>query len=469
MKHLPHLALFFSGLLTGFGSSAQPGSVDPTFDPGSGPDGRVFVTSMQGDGKVLIAGDLGQVAGIPRNKIARLNADGTLDTTFDPGTGPGAFNVTCITEQPDGRILVGGGFPSFNGTSSSMIVRLNPDGSVDPGFDTGLGADWIVFAIALQPDGKILVGGNFDTFDGLPRSGVTRLNDDGSQDLTFSPGSGLGTNGPAKTINAFALQPDGRIVIAGQFSSYDGTARNCIARLNADGSLDPTFDPGSGAANGDIRDMVRQSDGKLVIAGGFTHYNGVSRPRFTRVNGDGSLDVDFSTGDGPDSFVLALALQPDGRILLGGFFDSYDQVVVRDVARVHPDGTLDGAYGSIPGAFGLDNGIYDIVLQVDGKLIIGGLFSEFDGTPRNNVARLEGGGSTSVDGVASVQEPLRAWPNPTSDALMVAGAISGTILDLQGRAMGAFTKSTTIDVSSLASGSYVLRTDQGRAFPFVKE
>lgn len=470
MNHPLRIVPSALALLIGAISIGQPGTVDPSFDPGVGPNNRVFVTTMQADGKVLIAGDFTQVMGTPRNKIARLNTDGTLDATFDPGSGPGAFNVACITVQPDGKILVGGGFFSFSGASASMIVRLNADGSVDPGFNTGTGADWIVFSIAVQPDGKILLGGNFDTFNGLPRSGITRLNADGSQDLAFNPGSGLSTTGPAKTINAFALQPDGRIVIAGQFSSYNGTARNCIARINADGSIDPTFNPGTGATNGDIDDMVRQADGKLVIGGTFTHYNGNFRPRFTRVNNDGSLDMGFNAGTGPDSFVLALALQPDGRILLGGFFDSYNDFIVRDAARVNPDGTLDETYGTVAGAFGLDNGIYDIALQADGKLITGGLFSQFDGTPRNNVVRLNGGGSMDVpEGAHAMGGRLQAWPNPAIGTLRISRATTGMIVDAHGRMVREFTRSAALDVTTLVPGWYILRTEEGTAVPFVRE
>mgnify|MGYP000879399266 CR=1 FL=1 len=467
MKLLP-AALLSAALLFHLSVNAQPGTVDPTFDPGAGPNNRVLVTAVQADGKVLIAGDFTQVAGTPRNRIARLNADGSLDATFDPGSGP-QFAVFAIAVQADGRILVGGHFNTFNGTSSGMIARLNADGSLDSGFTPGSGADWLVLSIAVQPDGRILVGGNFDSFNGLPRSGITRLNADGSQDLSFNPGTGLATTGAAKTVNAFALQPDGRIVIAGQFSSYNGTARSCIARLNADGSLDASFNPGTGATNGDIDDMVRQPDGKLVIAGNFTNYNGTSTPRFARVNPDGSLDTGFSTGTGPDSFVLALALQADGRILLGGFFDSYNDVVVRDVARVNPDGTLDETYGSIPGAFGLDNGIYDIALQADGKLIIGGLYSQFDETLRNNIARLESGGFLDVSEGPNPARQLLAWPNPTTSLLMLPVAASGTIVDARGREVQAFTRSTALDVAVLAPGSYILRTDDGQSVPFLRE
>ena len=146
-------------------------------------------------------------------------------------------------------------------------MRPNPDGTLDTSFNPGIGANGNTFAIAIQPDGKIIVGGEFTYFNGVPKSGIVRLNPDGSADTGFNPG--LGASG---AIAGVALQPNGKIIIAGDFSAYNGTARSRIARINADGSLDTSFHPGTGTDNL-ISTLALQPDGKIVIGGWFSIYN----------------------------------------------------------------------------------------------------------------------------------------------------------------------------------------------------
>ena len=446
---------------------AQPGSVDPTFDPGEGPNARVFVTTVQPDGKVLIAGDFTEVSGQSHNVIARLNADGTLDVSFNANADPDVFAVFCITVQPDGKILVGGQFEAFNGAEHSMITRLNANGTVDISFDPGAGADWIVSTIAVQPDGKILVGGNFTSFDGTARTGITRLNPNGAQDLSFDPGTGLGSIGIATDISAFALEPDGRITIAGSFNSYNGTDRNCIARLNSNGDLDTSFDPGSGAEFGTIGCMVRQADGNLVIGGSFTHFNGTTQPFLARLTNYGAIDPTFNVGASTSGSILAMALQPDGRVLLGGSFFDYNELQAQDVARVNSDGSLDPTWSTGTGGFGLDNAVYDMALQPDGSLIIGGEFIGFNGTTRNYVARLIGGIGTPVPEIQG-EAPLHVWSDAENQLLRVSEAVSGQVFDMEGRVVVTFKRTNAIAVDHLCAGAFLLRTETGTVHRFVR-
>ena len=191
-------------------------------------------------------------------------ADGSLDTSFDPGSGANSW-VYELAIQPDGKILIGGNFTTYNGTGRNSIARLNADGSLDTTFDPGTGADNYVLGLAIQSDGKILIGGAFTTYNGTGRNSIARLNADGSLDTSFDPGAGANGFG-----YALAIQADGKILIGGDFTSYDGTGRNRIARLNADGSLDTSFDPGTGADNYPVA-LAIQPDGKILIGGGFTH------------------------------------------------------------------------------------------------------------------------------------------------------------------------------------------------------
>ena len=157
----------------------------------------------------------------------RLNADGSLDTSFNPGSGANSV-VTSIALQPDNKIIIGGEFTSYNGTARNYIARLNADGSLDTSFNPGSGANSTVYSVALQPDNKIIIGGEFTSYNGTARNRLARLNADGSLDTSFNPGSGA-----SNTVYSIALQPDNKIIIGGYFTSYNGTDRNRLARLNA--------------------------------------------------------------------------------------------------------------------------------------------------------------------------------------------------------------------------------------------
>jgi uncharacterized delta-60 repeat protein len=369
---------------------AQPGAIDPTFNPtdigfgsGDGANSDILSTAVQADGKIIIVGAFTSFNDTGRNRIARLNADGSLDTGFNPGTGA-VNSIRSIAVQSDGKILIGGFFTSYNGTGRNRIARLNTDGSLDTGFNPGTGADNGVSTIAVQADGKILIGGSFTSYNGTGRNRIARLNADGSLDTSFNPGTGANLN-----IISTALQSDGKILIGGEFTSYNGTGRNYIARLNADGSLDTGFNPGTGATNSIFSTSV-QSDGKILIGGTFTSYNGTGRNRIARLNADGSLDTGFNPGSGAESFILSISLQPDGKILIGGGFTSYNATARNRIARLNADGSLDTGFN--PGS-GANNSLQSITVQVDGKILIGGFLTSYNGTGLNRIARVNADGS----------------------------------------------------------------------------
>ena len=218
---------------------------------------------------------------IYRHFLGRFNADGSLDGSFGLVIGDrdsGSANALAV--QPDGKVLVGGTFFSINGTNRHGIARLNANGSLDNSFNPGTGANGNVSSLALQPDGKILVGGSFASINGANRNGIARLNADGSVDGSFN--SGTGVNG---TVHSVALQRDGKVLIGGLFTSVNGTNRNQLARLNASGSLDGNFNPGTGPDRV-VRSIALQPDGNVLIGGDFTSVNGVVRLQVARLYGD---------------------------------------------------------------------------------------------------------------------------------------------------------------------------------------
>ncbi len=151
----------------------------------------------------------------------------------------------------------------------------------------GTGANGTIYAVAVQTDGKIIVGGAFNAYDGISRNGINRINADGLLDNSF-------IQGPAanNTVRAIAVQKDGKIIIGGSFTSYDVVERNHLARLNIDGTLDETFKPKMGA-NDIVYSVAVQANDKIMITGSFTSYDGISRKGIALLNTNGSLDLTF--------------------------------------------------------------------------------------------------------------------------------------------------------------------------------
>ena len=354
-----------------------------TFNIGTGFNSEVWTILQQTDGKILVGGSFTSYNGVTQNRITRLNADGTRDTSFVIGTG---FNgrVNTIALQPDGKILVGADFfTSYNGVSQNYAARLNADGSLDADF-FGTGFNNRVNAIVIQPDGKILVGGGFSTYKGETQNRITRLNADGTRDTGFATtGTGFGN-----TIQAILLQPDGKILVGGSFSTYDIVTQQRITRLNADGSRDTGFNSGTGF-NEQINAMALQSDGKIIVGGVFTSYNGTTQNRITRLNADGTRDTGFSIGTGFGNNVWAIALRPDGKILAGGQFTSYNGTSQTRITRLNADGTRDTEFSI---GFGFNGNVYAIALQLDGKTIVGGNFTGYHTSTRNRITKLTSSG-----------------------------------------------------------------------------
>lgn len=447
-----------------------PGSFDATF-ASSGRNSNIALGSnddiatamaLQSDGKIVMVGRCGNTTGDDFCAI-RLLPTGAPDVSFKgpnaAGTGPNNANTSgrflfritasgnnqasAVAIQPDGKILVGGSCGLIS--QSVCIARLNADGSFDPTFDgpdsagtgVGTGDGRFLFhpfspavgsfplshlnAIALQPDGKVIIAGDCNDFSVAGTNGarfcVARLNSVGSFDATFVGPSGVAggrfafavnaatTNG--ESVRSIALQSDGRIVLAG--SSGGAYA---VARLQSNGQFDPTFASGNGrfAQTGNFgiglaSKVFVQPDGRLLLVG-YSNINGdvINRNLITRLNADGSPDQTINVlGLPPGSLqtppgngyatARAAALQPDGKIIIG--VDRFEQNLpglYSGLERLHPTGdadtTFDGPPGSTPGdgwfksALGPDvvagageyyvEGVVDIALQPDGKIVTAG-------------------------------------------------------------------------------------------------
>lgn len=371
------------------------------------------------------------VNGIDRRRIARLNSAGGLDQSFDAGTGVDVA-VSRVVLQPDGKVLVGDVFTFINGTNRYASTRLNADGSLDGTFisNTNFHSDLpavipdgcydpgcvcsqniVPSALVVQVDGKVLIGGySATTMECFPEGGdyfvrhfLVRVNADGSFDPSFE--AAIGNRSPFETVNALAVQPDGKVIVAGIFSSIKGTNQTGIARLNANGSLDSSFNPGT--VNG-ISSVALQPDGKVLIGGSFTSVNGTNRQGTARLNANGSLDSSFNPGTGVNGTVYSVVLQKNGKVLIGGLFTNVNGTNRNNIARLNADGGLDNTFNPGTGANGV---VRSIALQPDGNAVIGGEFITVNGVIRPYVARLYGDASRPwLSIIRSNNFAVLSWP-----------------------------------------------------------
>jgi uncharacterized delta-60 repeat protein len=387
--------ILVGGFFTGIGG--QPRNYIARLDPATGladsfdpnPNGSVVCSiALQPDGKVLVGGAFTTVApnggaNVTRHRVARFEIDGRVDQTLDLNFLEGLYYVSAIAVQPDGKILIGGGFISVLGVTRHHLARINTDGTLDLTFDPN--PDDGVNAIAVQPDGKVLVGGIFTSIGGQTRHHMARLDPVTGQADSFDPkvsptfpfGEGVGI---------IALQPDGKILVAGSFSSVGGQTRHNIARLDPSTGQADSFDPNADG-NG-VFTIALQADGKILAGGNFNNIGGQVRNHIARLDPATGLADTFDPN--ANARVDSIAVQPDGKILVGGGFDDFNGAITiggqtrNRIARLDPATGFADSFN--PNAEGP---VYAIAVQADGKIVTGGAFRNIGGQPRNHLARLD--------------------------------------------------------------------------------
>ena len=471
---------------------AADGSRDGTFasadafkSAANAPDttpGIVFTFAVQTDGRIVVGGSFIRHGSTTVNRIARLNTDGTLDTAgFTVGTGFNAGSVTAIALQANGAIVAGGSFASYNGKNASRIarlssagvldeaftvsggngfptnggnvaslaiqtintvetilvgggfsihngmargglIRLTNSGAVSPNFSAAVRSGGTVFALLPLANDKWLVAGSFTYVNNQPATNIARLTATGDFDAGFAPGL-AGFNGLVSTV---VPQPDGRFIVGGNFTQYNGVTANRIARLNADGTLDTTFAPGA-AFNGAVNAIVQLADGSLVVGGAFTTYAGEGRNRIVRLDANGAIDFSFSIGDGFNGPVTALALTPDDHVLVGGNgFTEFDGSPRKNIARLTWDGEVDATF--IPPADFNATTINTIAGLPDGSVLASGSFavtSEYSSDTQqtshrtNSVVKLSPTGALDTAFAPAVGRSFSTLPNSTRASFAV--------------------------------------------------
>ena len=280
-------------------------SIDDSFHPD--PNNLVNAIALQADGRMLVAGAFTTIGGVGRAGLARLAADGSVDPGFDSG----AQGIYALAVQADGSILVGGCFTTIGSPAAShaipYLARLHADGSVDTGYVPNV--DHCVHSIALSSDGSAVIGGEFGTVGNMARVRIARVLASGALDTSFDPGSGA-----SGSVQAIVVQPDGKILVGGEFDRFAGNAAGGLVRLAPSGTVDAgfaAFRPGSLVA------LALQADGKVLAAGGFYMTATLPYTGLIRMNADGCGDAGFPA---TDEFIQSLAAQADGRVAMAGQF-----------------------------------------------------------------------------------------------------------------------------------------------------
>jgi uncharacterized delta-60 repeat protein len=425
--------------------------VDTTFNPGTGANGIVEHVLQQPDGKILICGNFTAFNGADRGYVARLNSDGSVDTSFTAGAG---YWVRHMALQTDGRIVIGGYFKNVEGTSRNLIARLNANGSLDTTFNPGSGCtnaiapgidgngDPFVMWCEVLPSGRILAVGNFREYNGASSVGIVAINPDGSRDTTFNVGGGLDSWG--RVIKPLS---NGQIMVGGWFQNYNGHTANRIVRLNADGSVDTSFSAFYGDKTA-IYSVAEQTNGQLITCGHSLNEQGLFTNEIRRLNANGSVD---STWPGyTNEKTESLLMLANGKVLVGGNFSVVNGQQRRGLARFNADGTLDTTFVA-----NTDNYVWTITPGGAGKVLVSGGFTTIDGIARGGVARLnlpEGAGG----GVVTPTSPTIVNAKYDGRFQCMVSSVSGFSYTLQYKTTAASTTWNSFPVVAGTGGPITL-------------
>lgn len=421
-----------------------------------------FIDSL--NGKIYVAGSFGSVNGTPRSRIARLNTDGTLDDSFIPLTFSNN-TVHSINLQSDGKLLVGGQFTtyggvsrtrliriltdssgtfdatfnvngdvlkiliqtndkiiacgSFTGTGFNRLVRLNTDFTRDTNFNIGTGFNGTVTDIIFDGE-KIVVVGVFSTFNGVTVNGIVRLNSDGTMDTSFNMGSGFSANtylGVTPYASSITILNNGKYLVIGNFLTYNSFLVNTACIINTDGTLDETFNPGGGivlmnASNATRITNIHKSSRNIFIGGGFgtyiRAYGGKKLYSLSKIT-NGKIDNNFTGIIEKGRVVYSTCSQIDGKVIIYSNSPTYNGTNSKGLFRVNTDGSLDESFDA--GTSFTDKSydyVTNILVQPDGKIIIGGYFTNFGPNQKNYLIRLNSDGSEDTNFTAYT-DPLNTY------------------------------------------------------------
>lgn len=443
------------------------GSVDTTFNSAIQTDAIVEIVPVA-DNKFLIASF---PSSNQFSSLARINSDGSLDETFDSGL---AFDtgfqidIFDIAVNADGKIIIVGTFTTFNGQAVNKIVCLNEDGSVDESFDVGTGPSLenngfsYIQSVSLQSDGKIILAGSFDKFDGSDTNNIIRLLEDGSVDSDFIIAEAIFNAFGSFSIKEVEVLSNDDIILA---SHAD------LIKLHSDGSYDPTFF--SGEFNNELIvgfagsvEVVQSPDGLIYFGGRYSRYNNAFRVGLLSLDASGVVtEFDPQLGGIPD--LRAIEVQEDGKILVGGIFLGVEDIVVNNIARFNPDGSLDEDFVSNLGS-GPQGNVRDIYVNESGEIYVGGSFNWFSDSYHPGIVKLLVDGTMDENFDSNIYVPF-VGPGvekilPQENDLILGGSFQSNLIDQFVRIDGA---TGIIDASFNADNLFDLDISSGERMEIV--
>lgn len=395
---------------------------------------------------LVLGAALAAVALAAGSAAAAISAGFFIDTEYEANLGDG-FDAPVLDQYvlPDGSVYAVGQFTTADGAPSPRLALIGPDGTVDAAFSAalGVGINNFVRAIDVRPDGSLVIGGQFTQAGGATSNRIAVVSPAGVIDPVYSATTGLGFD---NTVNDVVANPDGSVIAAGYFSTFDSATAPRLARLTPDGELDTAFEANLGSGfegtisstpdvvDGVIRSVVVQDDGAIVVVGDFATVNGIPAPGIARLDANGVVDTAFATaiGAGFSNRVNSVALLPDGDLAVAGQFVEFNGAQVGRIVVLDPDGLPDPEFGDRLGV-GANSGIRVVYPEPAapgsdaGRLLVGGTFTQFKGVQTFGIARIELDGSirtvssTALGGTGATVNTVASQPD---GAITVGGAFT---------------------------------------------
>jgi len=374
LRALTTLTVASSLLVSSPASAESPVDLDSLLNPsitgGAGGVGTVYDLAETGDGGLIIVGDFTLVGGTTRNRIARIDADGSLDPIFDPNVN----GIVRSVEVSGNTVFIAGSFTSVGGAPRQNVAAINLSTGVPTGWTSAVNGH--VYALAVTA-ASVFIGGSFTIVGGVTRNRVAEISRATGMPTTWNPNAN-------NTVNTMAMTAT-TVVIGGSFTSVRGVARNRAAELDlATGSV-TSFDPDT---SGTVNNIAHGPDGSLIIAGSFSTISGVNQQYLARFDSNRNFDNTFDPTI--DAQVSTIARQSDGKIVIGGSFTSVDGAPRGRLARLNADGSLDTGFAD-PIVSGTNSKILSTLIRSDGKIAVGGLFDSAGGVARGSLAQFRGG------------------------------------------------------------------------------
>lgn len=403
---------------------SQLAQLDSTFDTGSGANAGINELIIQPDDKVIVAGMFVDFNGTTAGRIIRLLPDGEIDSTWITSSGGADFDIRGMALQPDGKVLIGGLFGLYNGATANRLVRLDSAGNTDPSFVVGAGPNNEVQGITVNTN-RAVIHGFFNQYQGTPVPSFAVLQMNGSLDTSFILPTELFIS-----VSDFHILSNDQLYLGGNFTTYNGQTVNRIVRLHPNGSIDTTFNTGTGF-NAMVRRLLVQDNGDILVAGTFNTYNGAAVSRLIRLRPNGDRDTSFNAVVPSLATLNAMAIDTSGNVYISG--SDAGNLFLK---RLFPDGSLDVSFNT---GIGFNGNITQLGHQSNNKLLVTGFFSLYQNQQAGRVARMFTFDSVVSTEVVLLQDNVTLYPNPCSDGFSFRinnsrpGEIHLKVRDIHGR------------------------------------